>query len=321
MQMVFIRWSAFLIFLFLVNGLEAFPITVKNCGEDLVFEAPPERAVIHDINMAEMAFALELQNRIVGLSGITGWYIPSADFNKKRGNIPEIAPKEPTIESLLAVSPDFLFAGWYYGLEPGGEITPKSLEPFGVKTLLLSESCIHLDKVAAPADMNLLYGDVLRLGKIFDQEKKAQILVESWKQQVARIKKNNSAEKPLIFLYDSGEEKPFTAGKYAIITAMIREAGGKNIFEDFDTSWGYVSWEHVASRNPEFLILLDYQTANNAGKLLRFLQSHPAMKEIEAVKQEKYVTLRYEEITPGPNNIGAIGKIAKMLQAENFVAQ
>ena len=35
-------------------------ITVDNCGDPLVFDTAPERIVVHDMNMTDMAFALEL---------------------------------------------------------------------------------------------------------------------------------------------------------------------------------------------------------------------------------------------------------------------
>ena len=45
---------------------QTFPVTVDNCGEPLTFSAPPKRAVVHDLNMTEMAFALNLQDSMVG---------------------------------------------------------------------------------------------------------------------------------------------------------------------------------------------------------------------------------------------------------------
>ena len=47
-------------------------ISVDNCGEPLIFDTTPERIIVHDMNMTDMAFALGLQDRIVGLTGITG---------------------------------------------------------------------------------------------------------------------------------------------------------------------------------------------------------------------------------------------------------
>ena len=51
-------------------------ITVDDCGETLTFDTTPERIVVHDMNMTDIAFALELQDKMVGLTGITGWYKP-----------------------------------------------------------------------------------------------------------------------------------------------------------------------------------------------------------------------------------------------------
>ncbi|MCB8829819.1 ABC transporter substrate-binding protein, partial [Escherichia coli] len=88
------------------------------------------------------------------------------------------------------------------------------------------------------------------------REDEANKLVSGWKTEVAAIKTNiGDKSGTRVFLYDSGEDKPFTAGKFAIPTAMISEAGGTNIMADLDTSWGTTSWETVATRNPEFLVL------------------------------------------------------------------
>ena len=49
-------------------------VTVKNCGESITFDSVPECMVVHDINMSEIAFSLGLQDRMVGVTGISGWY-------------------------------------------------------------------------------------------------------------------------------------------------------------------------------------------------------------------------------------------------------
>lgn len=297
----------------------AFPITVDSCGTPLTFDSPPKRAVIHDINMSKMAFALGLQPSMFGVSGISGWYKLDDAFKKQQGSIPELAPKYPTMENLLAADPDFFFAGWYYGMKPGGDVTPDTLAPHGIKTLLLSESCVHLDKNRPAASMDLLYGDIEKLGAIFGKEEEAIELVSGWKSDLADIKAKVGANSGTrVFLYDSGEDKPFTAGKFAIPTAMIDAAGGKSIMSDMETSWGNTDWETVATRNPQFLVLLDYQTDTGYRKLLDFLKAHPAMKETDAVKNERFVALRYEELTPGPDNVTAIGKMAKAMHPEAF---
>lgn len=302
-------WSAAFVAAFATSA--AADITVDNCGEPLTFDATPERIVVHDMNMTDMAFALGLQDKIVGLTGITGWYKTSADFDELRGDIPELAPKYPTMENLLSADPQMFFAGWYYGMKPGGDVTPDTLAPFGVKTMVLTESCVHLDKNRPEASMELLFGDVTRLGKVMGVEAKADALVSGWKEELAAIEaKTADLTKPRVFLLDGPADAPFTAGKFAIPDAMIAAAGGVNVTHDMDTSWGRTSWETVAASNPEFLVLLDYQTGNGAEDTFKFLQEHPVMSQTDAVKNEAWIGLRYEELTPGPANINAISKMA-----------
>ncbi len=312
------RYSLSLVFALFTAPAWAFPVTVDNCGTPLTFESEPKRAVIQDLNMTEMAFALGLQPSIVGLTGISGWYKVGPEFAAQQGSIPELAPKYPTIENLVAVQPDFFFAGWYYGMKPGGDVTPDTLAPYGIKTLVLTESCVHLQKDRPAASLDLLFGDMERLGKIFGKEPAAEALIAKWKSELEAIKDKTPAGDIRVFLYDSGEDKPFTAGKFAIPTAMIEAAGGGNIMADLETSWGTTDWETVATRNPEFLILLDYQDEAGYRKLLDFLKAHPAMKETDAVKKERFVALRYAELTPGPANIEGIRKIAKAMHPEAF---
>ncbi len=298
----------------LAGGASAQEIAVDNCGKPLVFETAPERIVVHDMNMTDMAFALGLQDKIVGLTGITGWYKTSPEFDTLRGDIPELAPKYPTVENLVAVEPDMFFAGWYYGMKPGGDVTPDTLEPFGIKTLILSESCVHLDKDRPEASMNLLFDDVLRLGQVMQVEDKAKELVDGWKEELTEIETRTAdLPKPRVFLLDGPADAPFTAGKFAIPDAMISAAGGENVTHDMDTSWGRTSWETVAAANPEFLVLLDYQTGNGAEDTFKFLQDHPVMSQTDAVKNARWIGLRYEELTPGPANIEAISKMAKAM--------
>ena len=305
----------------MVNISLADTVMVNSCDRQVEFETTPSRVIVHDLNMNEMIMALDLEDRLVGVTGVTGWYKKEGPaLMKKLGDVPELAPKYPTLENLLAAEPDLFIAGWYYGMKPGGEVTPDILVRHGVKTLELTESCIHLKKSKTKASMDLLFNDILRLGRVFDKSTQAKALVKSWKKDLAMIEKalSNDAVKR-VFLYDSGEEKPFTAGKFAIPTAMIEAAGGKNIVDDMNTSWGRTSWEIVASRNPEFLILLDYsEDGGGADGLLKFLRSHPAMRETEAVKNSHYVALRYAELTPGPANIRAIQKIAVGMYPERF---
>lgn len=295
----------------------SFPVTVNSCARTVTFDAAPQRAVIHDQNMSQMAFALGLQANIAGLTGITGWYKTSTNYDKDRGDIVELAPKNPTTENVMSVDPDLFFAGWNYGMRADGELTPQSLAQFGVPVLELSESCVHLTKAGNDATMSLLYDDMLRLGAVFGIKEKAQDLVDQWQQRLKVVADNTKDKAPLkVFLYDSGEDKIFTSGRFGMPTALIRAAGGINVMDNIDTSWGKVGIEAIMDAQPEFIILVDYQLGGWESSW-EFLKNHPVLSTLGAVKNERFLALEYGEITPGPLNIKAVEKLAdKMYSGE-----
>lgn len=294
-----------------------FPVTVESCGTPVTFAAPPERAVVHDLNMSEIVFALELQSSVVGLTGITGWYKTTPAFDAARGDIPELAPRYPTVENLLSVDPDFFFAGWYYGMEPGGEVTPETLAAFDIPVYVLTESCVHLHDDRPDVSMETLYTDVRAIAAVFGVPDRAEALIAGWQARVDAIADAVAGRPaPRVFLFDSGEEQPFTAGRYAMPTALIAAAGGANIVSDVDMSWGRVGWETVGERDPEFIVLLDYGDGGQG--LIDFLEAHPVMSVTTAVREGRYVALQYGEITPGPANLAAIEKMARAMHADAF---
>ena len=156
-----------------------------------------------------------------------------------------------------------------------------------------------------------MYADILNLGTIFGVEGRAETLVAGYKSELNDFNtKLESIEEGLrVFVYDSGDDAPFTAGRYAMPTALIEAAGGKNIMDDFNKSWGTVTWEEVVERDPQVVVIINYGDVT-AEQKRNFMMSNPAFKNISAVENDRFVTLEYVEATPGPRNIKAVKKLA-----------
>jgi iron complex transport system substrate-binding protein len=290
------------------SSVLAFPITVKSCDREVTFDAAPTRAIAHDVNLIEMMLALGLRDRMVGYTGVSGWKTLDEGLRAGVAELPELAAKYPTREVLAANEPDFFFAGWNYGMKVGGEVTPETLEPFGIKTYELTESCIHIGPKAR-SSMQDMYTDILNLGRIFGVEARAEELVAGYK---ARLTEATSAvdrsAPPRVFVYDSGEAAPFTAGRYAMPTALIEAAGGVNIMDDLEKSWAEIAWEPVVERNPEIIVIVNYGDVT-ADQKIAFLKGNPAFASMDAVRNDRFVVLDYVEATPGPRNIKAVEKL------------
>ncbi|GAB2183210.1 ABC transporter substrate-binding protein [Roseibium sp. LAB1] len=290
--------------------------TVQSCNRSVTFDAPPKAAVSNDVNLTEMMLVLGLRDRMVGYTGISGWKTLDAEMREGVAELPELASKYPSKEVLIGADADFFFAGWNYGMKVGGEVTPETLEPFGIKVYELTESCIHVgDK--PKASLQDLYNDLINLGKIFGVEDTAYDLVASYKLELDRIAATVPAdEDPLkVFVYDSGEDKPFTAGRYAMPTALIEAAGGVNVMDDFEKSWATVDWETVVEKDPDMVVIVNYGEVT-AEQKRHFMESNPALAGISAVRNDRFVVLDYVEATPGPRNLKAVGKLAEAFWGE-----
>ena len=284
--------------------------TVKSCNRTLTFENSPKRAISNDVNLTEMMLVLGLADQMVGYTGISGWKTLDAEMRSDVKELPELSAKYPTKEVLVGADADFFFAGWNYGMKVGGEVTPETLAPFGIKVYELTESCSHImDK--DKAGLKDMYADILNLGTIFGIEGRAEALVAGYKSELKNIKASlKSIEEGVrVFVYDSGEDAPFTAGRYAMPTALIEAAGGRNIMDDFNKSWGTVTWEEVVERDPQVVVIVNYGDVT-AEQKRDYMMSNPAFKNISAVKNDRFVTLEYVEATPGPRNIKAVKNLA-----------
>ncbi|MEM9350021.1 MAG: ABC transporter substrate-binding protein [Pseudomonadota bacterium] len=299
----------------LLTASAASATTVQSCNRSVTFDNPPERAISNDVNLTEMMLVLGLADRMVGYTGISGWKTLDEEMRAGVEQLPELSAKYPSKEVIVGADADFFFAGWNYGMKVGGEVTPETLEPFGIQVYELTESCTHImDK--EKASIEDMYNDLLNLGAIFDVKEDAQALVEGYRTELAAFSEELETGEPLrVFVYDSGEDTPFTAGRYAMPTALIEAAGGTNIMDDFEKSWATVTWEEVVERNPEVVVIVNYGEVT-AEQKREFMMSNPAFAELDAVKNDRFVTLEYVEATPGPRNIRAVKTLAEAFWAK-----
>lgn len=284
--------------------------TVKSCDRDVTFATAPERAISNDVNLTEMMLVLGLADRMVGYTGISGWNKLDAAMREGVEELPELSSKYPSKEVLIGADADFYFAGWNYGMKVGGEVTPETLEPFGIQVYELTESCIHIGEKDA-ASMDDMYNDLRNLGSIFDVSDRAEELIAGYQDELSAFlaEQPELQTAPRVFVYDSGEDTPFTAGRYAMPNALIEAAGGTNIMNDLEKSWATVGWEAVVERNPEIIVIVNYGEVT-AEQKRDFMMSNPAFADLDAVKNDRFVVLEYVEATPGPRNINAVKKLA-----------
>ncbi|MFC8306844.1 ABC transporter substrate-binding protein [Streptomyces olivaceus] len=295
-----------------------YPVTVENCGEKKTFAKAPQRVVTNDVGITEIMFALGLEDHMAGYvmpddkGDLTT--VPWKDGYRKTK---WLSKERINKELVLDARADLVFAGWSYGFNEGEGFTPAALQSVGVDSYLLSESCRNGQGksrgVMAPLDA--LYTDLRNLGKVFDVEDRAETLVASFREQVAeaQAKAPKGADRPRVFLYDSGEDKPFTSGAFAGPHDIITKAGGDHVMKDLEDSWTTVGWETVVARDPEVIVINDYGDTT-AEQKRKFLKSYKPLANVSAVKNDRFVTLDYVDLVESPRNPAAISALAEELR-------
>ncbi len=295
-----------------------FPVTIENCDRQVTFDAPPQRVVVNDVNILELFLALDLQDRLIGYSSVRVDKEIAPEYQAKLEGIPLLAERYPGIEVLAGAEPDFYLAGWNYGLSEASGLTPDSLAALGIQTYAITESCIQI-MPREQVSLEDTFTDLLNLGKIFGVEERAQALVDQYRAELAEITTTiGQVDTPLrVFVYDSGEDTPLTAARFATPNAMIEAAGGTNIFNDVESSWTRINWEDVIERNPEYIVIIDYGQPDAQGKI-DFLKSRAELADVDALQHERFVILTYAEATPGPRNVASTRRLAEAFYPDKF---
>lgn len=63
------------------------------------------------------------------------------------------------------------------------------------------------------ATLDDTYNDLRNLDRIFDVQDRTNALIAQMQAQVAQVQRDLPAEKPRVFLYDSGEDRAMTSGR------------------------------------------------------------------------------------------------------------
>jgi len=285
------------------------PVYIYTFNEYIKFDAIPKRTISMNLHTTEQMMALGLASKIIGTAYNNATILPQYEevFNK----IPKIAEKYPSFEVLLDAEPDFVFGR-------SSVFTSKN-KCASMKDVLDEHIKVYVSKASYTnnADFNDVYEDFYNLGKIFNIENKAALLVEDMKKKAAVISAKVNVIRPVkIFVYDFGDDQAFTAGK-SLETYIIQAGGGKNIFDDIDKTWSYVNWETVVDRNPDMIVINDYGKTSAKDKI-NFLKSNPMLATVNAIKNDQFVIVSLPGVFPSERVIHSLEKMAKGFHPELF---
>ncbi|MDO5093832.1 MAG: ABC transporter substrate-binding protein [Propionibacteriaceae bacterium] len=299
------------------------PVTVTNCEQELTLPGTAQKMYVNDGNIIALTLAVGAREQITAVSSIgRDTPILTAKYGADVvGGLNDVSPEYPTMESILAASPDLVVAGWNYGFSEGKNLTPDLLADKGIPSYILTESCRQTgtDKRGLIDPWEAVRVDLTNLGALTGHSDEAKAVVTDLD---ARLKTLNDAPqadtKPVVFLFDSAKDTIFTSGYFGAPNAIIETAGGTNATADVEDTWTAVSWERLATAKPDIIAFVEYPGQTFEEKV-EILKSHPVAQDIPAVQQERFVNLPYAMWTESPINIDAAEYLRKALEQHELV--
>ncbi|KJK40839.1 iron ABC transporter substrate-binding protein [Lentzea aerocolonigenes] len=278
--------------------------TVESCGKQLTFTSTPQRAVALDQSSTETLLALGMQDRMAGTANIKTKVSPKyADAYAK---IPVLSPKILTSEPLRAANPDVVVSGFKELFTADRAGTRDELEALGVPTFVSAVNCP--DGTTPPFER--LFRDYENLGKIFGTTEKANQLAADQRTVLAEVQAVKRDPVKVVWIYSVFKGVPCVAGRDGMPSQMSKIAGATNIFDDLSQEWPEASWEEIARRDPDVIVVGDLSERGNPGdkasEKLAMMREHPVISQLKALRENKVIELNGIEMDPSVRTVDAL---------------
>lgn len=281
---------------------------------DVKVETPRQKAVTLSQFMTEMLLALDLGDRMIGTALLDNPILP--EFKEAYEKIPQLKIGEGhsvAKEGFMATGADFV-SGWDSSISEQTtgspqELIEKDIAPFMAKSY------------SADATVETVYEDFELLGKIFGVQDKSTEVINKMKSDIKSVtdKLGNLKDEDRVkmMVYDSGEKDAMVVGS-GLANNLIELAGGSNIFgKDAEKPYINVSFESIVAQNPEVILVTDFMAGEPVKEKIEFLKSHPALKDVSAIKNNKIYVVGLADLSPGIRNPKLIEEMYGYFHGEN----
>ena len=215
-------------------GSQVFAVEVADDrGQTVSLDAPAGRVVTLAPHLTEILFH-------IGSGGLLVGVMDHSDFPAGAQHLPRVGNHSRLdIEAILALKPD-LIVGWESGNSPE-EIA--LLETLGLP--------VFVSEPRSLADIATLMS---RLGRLVGKPEFAGQRADDFARGVEELAISYANRSRLRVFYQVWDEPLYTLNREHIISELIADCGGVNIFADTATLSPAVSLESVIARDPEVIV-------------------------------------------------------------------
>lgn len=281
----------------IVKDSEGFPVhIVDDMGRNVVIDREPQRIVSLAPSNTEILFALNLGERIVGVTEYCD-YPQEANNKEKIGGF-----STPNIEKVISLNPDLVIATSMH------QKAVEELDRLGVPVIVLF-----------PKKVSDVLENITLIGRATGQEDVAEGLVKDLKARMDAVTdktgKIPEGKRPRVY-YEVWHDPLITAGPDTFVDDLITLAGGINIAGDSKTSYPEISLEVVIQKDPQIFI---YSHHGNSRQEIEQIYSRQNWQDISAIKNKRVYIIDQNLVQRAtPRLIDGLEELAKMLHPDLF---
>jgi iron complex transport system substrate-binding protein len=268
---------------------------IDDLGRPVYIEKTPQRIISLAPSITEILFALDLGDRVVGVTDY-------CDYPEEAKEKPKVGGYYTTnLEMIMAQEPDLVLAD-------GHDPVCQQLVNLGLTIVVLQ-----------PKDIFGIFRNIELVGEITGKEQKAEKLIASLEARLNAVAEKTAriSQKPQVFAEIDATDltKPWTAGPGSFIDALITLAGGENIVK-VSGAWVQLSLEELIAADPD-LIIVGLMLPLTAEEVR---QRPGAWQQLAAIKEGKVYAISDPSLTsrPGPRIIDGLEEMAKIIHPELF---
>ncbi|SPF67865.1 ABC transporter periplasmic binding domain [Propionibacterium ruminifibrarum] len=297
-----------------------FPVTMTRCGQELSFDAPPERTVTVNQASTEIQLALGVHEHMVGTAAWSDQVLD--EYADENAGIEQLAMNYPSLEAVLDKNPDLVTAAFEYTFTDEGIAGQERFAELGVPAYLPEYECtiVNNNTTGEHLAMDDIYQEIRDLAAIHGVVGRGDELVAELQARMdaaAQTARDAGSEGRSVFYWYSSNEAPYSAGGIGAPQIAADTVGVTNIYADSDQEWPQVTWEDVAAKNPDVLVLGDLKREMNSGDTaddkIAYLESNPVTAQMDAVRNRRYVIVPGSSLDPSMRTVDLTEALAGVL--------
>jgi len=276
-----------------------FPVTLTDtAGNEVTIEQEPQKIISIQTSTTEIAFALGLGDKIIGVSDYCNY--PEEVNNKEK-----VGAQTMNAEKILQLMPDLILVTDYHQ-----EKHANILEQFrqvGSKVIVIGSASSFEDA----------YQHMRIIAKATATEEKAEEIITDMKTRLEAIKEKAKAitQPKKVWIEVAPAPDIFTTGKGTFLHEMLESIHATNVAGD-QVGWIKFTEEQAVNLMPEVIITTyGYYVDNPAEDVLK----REGWQGVPAVQQKQVFDVDNDTVTrPGPRLIDGVETLAKLIYPETF---